>query len=98
MNAIRDANSSTCTLWSITSSTGMSGLIFAGSPPRSCIALRSAARSTIAGTPVRSCMSTRPGEKLISRCGSSVGTQAAIASASCCKPARTTFSSRIRSE
>jgi len=32
--AVREANASTCTEWSITSSAGISGLIFAGSPPR----------------------------------------------------------------
>ena len=64
------ANSSTCTEWSITSSAGMSGLTFAGSPPRSSIASRIAARSTIAGTPVKSCRRTRAGRKEISREGS----------------------------
>jgi hypothetical protein len=53
--------SSTCTLWSITSSAGCSGLIFSGSPPSSFIASRMAARSTIAGTPVKSCINTRAG-------------------------------------
>ena len=52
--AMRDANASTCTEWSITSSAGISGLIFDGSPPRSAIASLIAARSTIAGTPVKS--------------------------------------------
>ena len=47
--ASRDANSSTCTEWSMTSSTGISGLIFAGSPPWSRIASRIAARSTTHG-------------------------------------------------
>ena len=42
---------------------GRSGLILFGSPPRSCIALRIAARSTTAGTPVKSWRSTRPGRE-----------------------------------
>ena len=58
------------TEWSITSSTGTSGLIWAGSPPRAMMASRIAARSTTAGTPVKSCMSTRSGVKAISRAAS----------------------------
>jgi hypothetical protein len=54
-------NSSTMTEWSMTRSTGTSGLIFCGSPPSATIASRMAARSTTAGTPVKSCMSTRAG-------------------------------------
>ena len=54
---------STCTEWSITKSTGMSGLIFLGSPPRTFMASRIAARSTTAGTPVKSCNTTRAGLK-----------------------------------
>ncbi len=50
----------------MTRSTGTSGLIFSASPPRLCIALRIAARSTTAGTPVKSCISTRAGRKAIS--------------------------------
>ena len=53
----------------MTSSAGTSGLIFAGSPPRSAIASRMAARSTTAGTPVKSCMTTRAGVKAISLLG-----------------------------
>ena len=60
------------TEWSITSSTGTSGLILAGFPPSSMIASRMEARSTTPGTPVRSCMSTRSGEKAISRAVSAV--------------------------
>ena len=75
----------------------MSGLIFFGSPPRSAIALRIAARSTTAGTPVKSCSSTRAGANEISRLGSSVATQPATASTSASSPFRRTFSSRIRS-
>ncbi len=52
---------STCTEWSITRSTGTSGLIRFGSPPSRFIALRMAARSTTAGTPVKSCSTTRAG-------------------------------------
>ena len=53
----------------------MSGLIFAGSPPRSAIAFRIAARSTTAGTPVRSCSRTRDGENEISFDGSAFASQ-----------------------
>ena len=66
-------NASTCTEWSITSSTGCSGLIRAGSPPSSAMASRMAARSTTAGTPVKSCSSTRAGVKAISRSGGLAG-------------------------
>ena len=62
LNAIFSAKLSTWIEWSITSSTGTSGLILVGSPPSSSIASRMAARSTIAGTPVKSCISTRLGE------------------------------------
>ncbi len=51
----------------MTSSTGTSGLILAGSPPSAMIASRIDARSTTAGTPVRSCIRTRAGVKAISR-------------------------------
>ena len=68
-NASRVPNSSTCTEWSMTSSTGCSGLIFFGSPPSVFIASRIAARSTTAGTPVKSCSSTRAGVNAISRVG-----------------------------
>ena len=54
-------NSSTCTEWSMTSSTGCRGLMSAGSPPRVCMASRMAARSTTQGTPVKSCRRTRLG-------------------------------------
>ena len=57
---------STMTEWSITRSTGTSGLIFVASPPRFSMASRMAARSTTAGTPVKSCISTRAGRKAIS--------------------------------
>ena len=50
----------------MTRSTGFSGLIFSGLPPRAVMASRMAARSTTAGTPVKSCISTRAGRKLIS--------------------------------
>lgn len=51
----------------MTRSTGTSGLIFCGFPPRATMASRIAARSTTAGTPVKSCISTRAGLKAISR-------------------------------
>ena len=57
---------STITEWSMTRSTGTSGLIFLGSPPSATMASRIAARSTTAGTPVKSCISTRAGRKAIS--------------------------------
>ena len=62
-------NSSTMTEWSMTRSTGTSGLIFSGSPPRMFMPSRMAARSTTAGTPVKSCISTRAGRKPISLLG-----------------------------
>jgi hypothetical protein len=52
---------STMTEWSITRSTGESGLILRGSPPSASMAWRMAARSTTAGTPVKSCIRTRAG-------------------------------------
>ncbi len=57
---------SAMTEWSMTSSTGTSGSMEAGSPPMVTMASRMAARSTTAGTPVKSCMSTRSGVKAIS--------------------------------
>ncbi len=96
-NAEREANASTCTEWSITSSAGMSGLIRDGSPPSVAIASRIAARSTTAGTPVRSCIRTRDGENEISFAGSAFASQRATASTSASLPFRRTFSSRIRS-
>ena len=53
----------------MTSSAGASGLILAGSPPRSVIASRMVARSTTHGTPVKSCMITRAGVNWISSLG-----------------------------
>jgi hypothetical protein len=81
-NASRVPNTSTCTEWSITSSAGTSGLIFAASPPRSAIASRMAARSTTAGTPVKSCITTRAGVKAISLLGPAFASQVASASMS----------------
>ncbi len=52
---------STCTEWSITRSTGISGLILSGSPPSAAKALRKEAKSTTTGTPVKSCRITREG-------------------------------------
>src|SRR3954452_21109812 len=91
------AYSSTCTEWSMTSSTGSCGLIRAGAPPRSAMAFRIAARSTTAGTPVKSCRSTREGRKEISSEGSAFGSQRRMAWASASSPCRSAFSSRIRS-
>ena len=70
---------SATTEWSMTSSAGMSGLIFVGSPPSARIASRIAARSTTAGTPVRSCRITRAGVNWISVSGSAFGSQLARA-------------------
>ena len=74
----------------------------AGSPPRSRIASRIAARSTTAGTPVKSCSRTRAGVNEISRLGSAFATQVATASTSSAvtvspSSRRSAFSSRIRS-
>ena len=87
----------------MTSSAGTSGSIRPGSPPRSAIASRIAARSTTAGTPVKSCMSTRAGVKAISRLGSARASQLANASTSSARTAkpsslRSRFSSRTLSE
>ena len=68
-NASGRPNTSATTEWSMTSSAGISGLIFVASPPRFCIASRIAARSTTAGTPVRSCRITRAGVNWISVSG-----------------------------
>ena len=70
LNASGLPNTSATTEWSMTSSAGMSGLIFVASPPRACMASRIAARSTTAGTPVRSCRMTRAGVNWISVSGS----------------------------
>ncbi len=72
----------------------------AGSPPRSAIASRIAARSTTAGTPVKSWSRTRAGMKGISAEVADPGRHAASvctsASATMPPPAcRSTFSSRI---
>ena len=70
----------------MTSSAGICGLIAAASPPRATIALRIAARSTIAGTPVKSCRSTRAGRKEISLDGSALASQPATARTSSALP------------
>ena len=78
------------TEWSMTSSTGTSGLTLAGLPPRRARASRMAARSTTPGTPVKSCISTRSGVRAISwaespapcPCPSGLTPQAATASMS----------------
>jgi hypothetical protein len=87
----------------MTSSTGTSGLILAGSPPSSAIASRIAARSTTQGTPVKSCRSTRAGENAISSVGSALASQRAIFSTSSLvteplPSVRSRFSRRIFSE
>ena len=87
----------------MTSSTGTSGLIFAGSPPRSAIASRIAARSTTQGTPVKSCRTTRAGVNAISFDGSALWSQEASASTSSLRTPtpsslRSRFSSRTFSE
>ena len=66
----------------MTSSAGHSGLIFLGSPPRSFIASRIAAKSTTQGTPVKSCSTTRAGMNAISCTGSSASLAEAKASMS----------------
>ena len=100
LNASGLPNTSATTEWSMTSSAGMSGLIFVGSPPRACMASRIAARSTTAGTPVRSCRMTRAGVNWISVSGSCFGSHCASAvtcSAVTLTPSslRSRFSSRI---
>src|SRR5665648_348106 len=60
----------------MTSSAGASGLIRAGSPPRSATASRMVARSTTQGTPVKSCITTRAGVNWISVSGSAAGVPA----------------------
>ncbi len=54
------------TEWSMTSSTGTSGLTWDALPPRRASASRMAARSTTPGTPVKSCINTRSGVSAIS--------------------------------
>ena len=78
-NASFEPYSSTCTEWSITSSTGERGLILVASPPKASIASRIAARSTTAGTPVKSCNRTREGVNAISVEGSAFGSHCATA-------------------
>ncbi len=87
----------------MTSSTGTSGLIFAGSPPRSAIASRIAARSTTHGTPVKSWSTTRAGVNAISFDGSALWSHDASASTSSLRTLtpsslRSRFSSRTFSE
>ena len=95
-NAFAVPYSSTWTEWSMTSSTGTSGLIFDGSPPSDFMASRMAARSTTHGTPVKSCMSTRAGVNAISTFGSAFGCHMASASMSAFRTARLTPSLRRR--
>ena len=87
----------------MTSSAGASGLILVASPPRSAIASRMVARSTMHGTPVKSCMITRAGVNWISLSGSASASQPASArmsSAVMSAPSsvRRRFSSRTFSE
>ncbi len=62
-SASGEPNTSTCTEWSTTRSTGTSGLIRFGSAPSRFTAARIEARSTTAGTPVKSWRITRAGMK-----------------------------------
>ena len=94
---------SVCTEWSMTSSTGCSGLIRVGSPPSAAIASRIAARSTTHGTPVKSCRITRATVNAISLLGSAFASHPASASTSPLNTLpppsfRSRFSSRMRSE
>ena len=73
---------STCTEWSMTRSTGCSGLMRAGSPPSLTMASRMAARSTTHGTPVKSWRSTRLVRNAISFSTGAVTFQLAIVSMS----------------
>ena len=87
----------------MTSSAGASGLILVASPPRSAMASRIVARSTMHGTPVKSCMITRAGVNWISLSGSASASHPASAlmsSAVMSAPSsvRSRFSSRIFSE
>ena len=100
-NAPGVPNWSTWTEWSMTRSAWTSGLTRPGSPPRSAIASRMAARSTTAGTPVRSWRMTREGMNGISASAATPGRQAVRVSTSSGRtmpsPAwRSRFSSRIR--
>jgi hypothetical protein len=90
-------NRSTWTEWSITRSTGTSGLTPAGSAPARATAERMAARSTTAGTPVKSCISTRAGMNAMSAAGAGHDASARTSSALTSRdPARRRrFSSRI---
>jgi hypothetical protein len=74
-NACGVPKTSIWTEWSMTRSAGASGLILAGSPPRSATASRIVARSTTQGTPVKSCMITRAGVNWISVSGSAFSSQ-----------------------
>ena len=64
----RCRSTSTMTEWSITRSTGTSGLTCSGEPPSVVMPSRMAARSTTAGTPVKSCIRMRAGRNGTSRC------------------------------
>ena len=66
----------------MTRSAGTSGLTRAGSPPRSAIASRMTARSTIAGTPVKSWRITRAGMNGTSASAATPGRHAASVSTS----------------
>jgi hypothetical protein len=101
--ALRSAKWSTCTEWSMTSSTGCSGLTFRGSPPSLTTPSRMAARSTTAGTPVKSWSRTRAGMNAISFATFDVTSQrpsawTSSASTNRSSSRRSRFSSRILSE
>ena len=72
----------------MTRSTGTSGLMRSGSPPRRFMAWRMAARSTTAGTPVKSCRMTRAGRKGISMSCFEVVSQLRMFSTSACLMAK----------
>ncbi len=78
----------------MTSSTGCSGLMRAGSPPRRTTASRIAARSTTHGTPVKSWSRTLAGVNAISLRTRADASQSASAAMS---EARTNFPSSCRS-
>ena len=90
---------SAITEWSTTSVQGMCGLTFDGSPPRSTMASRMAAKSTKTGTPVKSWKRTRAGMNSISApCSparpASTTADASFTASSSVEARRTTFSRR----
>ena len=102
-NASSEPKWSTCTEWSMTRSTGWSGLMRFGSPPNRRMPSRMAAKSITAGTPVRSCSRMRAGMNAISFSGFAAGSHPASArmsSADTCRSSshRSRFSNRIFKE